>query len=292
MSEPGVQPEFDCLAVIGVGLIGGSFALDARTHGLVGRTIGVSRSRQSRDTCLERGIVDAFTHDRAEAVAQADLVFIAAPVGATGEIMREIAPAVRPEAVVTDAGSTKVRVMTCAREHLAGRCAFVGGHPMAGSEQSGPGAARHGLFRGRTYVLTPDPDTPGDAVARLARLVEALGSTVVVCGAEEHDRIVGATSHLPHLVAAALAGSLAHAGLDPEQVRLLSGKGLRDSTRIAAGEPELWSDIFSENLANLRGPLDLLRERLAAMLEAIEMQDEARLQALLAEAAAFRKGLD
>ncbi|MBP8951943.1 MAG: prephenate dehydrogenase/arogenate dehydrogenase family protein [Armatimonadetes bacterium] len=280
------------MAVIGVGLIGGSVALDAKARGLVGHVVGASRSDQTRRIALKRGIVDEFTHDRSEAVAGADLVYVSVPVGDTDAVLREIAPTLRPDAVVTDAGSTKTRVMQSAREVLAGRCVFIGGHPIAGSEQSGADAAREGLFEDRTYVLTSLPNTPADELGRLERFVTGLGARVVLCDADQHDRLLAATSHLPHLIASALAECLS--GIAPRcgDLKLFSGSGLRDTTRVAAGSPDLWRDILLENADNVLAALEPFQRDLAVYAQALEAGDVELLTRLLERGAEFRKGLD
>lgn len=280
------------MAVIGVGLIGGSVALDARERGLVGHVVGASRSERTGRIALERGIVDTFTHDRAQAVNDADLVYISVPVGDTAAVLREIAPALKPGAVVTDAGSTKAHIMQAAREVLAGRCVFIGGHPIAGSEQSGVEAARRGLFEGRAYVLTSQPDTPAEELQRLEGFVAGLGARGVLCDCDQHDRLLAATSHLPHLIAAALSGCLAGLETDCGDLRLFSGSGLRDTTRVAAGSPALWRDILLDNRANVLATLEAFQRHLSLCARAMENGDAAELSALLERGVAFRKGLD
>lgn len=283
---------FERLAVLGVGLIGGSFALAARQRGLLTSVVAVARSPQTRETALRRGIADEVTADPAEAVREADLVYLAAPVRASGDLLARIAPAVRPDCLVTDAGSTKAGIVALARELLAGRCTFIGGHPMAGSDQAGPEAATADLFEGRTYLLTPTPDTPLTELERLRDLVIALGARAVLVDAEQHDRLVAATSHLPHLVAAALCNSLRELSGRAGDIRPFTGTGVRDATRIAKGPPEVWRDILIENHEHLSQALEAFTREVTRCLEAMRTGDAGALEEFLTGARDFRRGLD
>ncbi len=282
----------DRLAVIGIGLIGGSFALAAKERRLVRHVVGVARSQHTRDAALECGAADEVTDDAATAVRGADLVYISAPVGATEPIMRAIAPHLSSDTLVTDAGSTKVSVMAHANALLAGHCVFIGGHPVAGSEQSGPSAATADLFIDRTYILTSAPDTPADRLDWLRKFIAGIGARVIICDADQHDQLVAATSHLPHLLAAALSGALADLAPRSGDLRLFSGTGLRDTTRVAGGPSDVWRDIFLDNRDNIRPPLEAFRARIDAFLQAMADADGDALCALLDEAREFREGLN
>jgi len=284
--------EFDRLAVIGIGLIGGSFALCAKERGLVHRVIGVARSEDTLKAALERGAADEVTNDPAQAAASADLVYIAAPVGATGPIMQTIAPALRPDTLVTDAGSTKTSVMALAREHLRGRGVFIGGHPMAGSEESGPRFASGDLFHNKTYILTTAPDTPSAHLARLRHLISRTGANVIVCDADQHDRIVARTSHLPHLAASAICNLLADLAPRTGDMSLFSGNGLRDTTRVAAGPADVWRDILLDNRANVLPAVEMLVRTLQQFAATMQDEDADELTRLLSRGALFRRGLD
>jgi prephenate dehydrogenase len=269
---------YERAAVIGIGLIGGSFALAARRAGLVGRTVGCARSAATREGALVIGAADEVTADPAEAVREADLVYLAVPVGSMAPAFAAIAPHLQPGALVTDAGSTKRTIMAAAAEHLPGH-AFLGGHPIAGSEQAGIQAAHGGLFAGRTYVLTPSASVSDAALARFRELVEAIGARAVILDAETHDRCLAATSHLPHLVASALATAVAGCLGSPggtgcaSDPRVLVGTGFADTTRIAAGSPELWRAIFAANADNLRAALGVVRDRLTDFDAALQAED-------------------
>lgn len=283
---------FERLAVIGVGLIGGSFALATRTRGLVARVVGCARSEGTRTAALECGVADEVTDDPAFAVTDADLVYIAAPVGAMGPIMEAIAPALTPGVLVTDAGSTKERVAELACIHLVDRCVFIPGHPMAGSEQAGPRAARADLFDGKPYILTPLPSTPVEELQRLRNLLRSIGAHVVLAEASQHDRLVAATSHLPHLVAAALSGALSDLAARTGDIHPFTGSGVRDATRIAKGPPEVWRDILLDNRENVKAALRAFSEEINGYLNAMENDDGELLVRLLDKARTFRKGLD
>ena len=273
-------------------MIGGSFALAAKEGGLVRRVVGVARRETTRAAAMEAGVVDEATGDAVEAVAAADLVYVSVPVGAVASVMAAIGPAVQAEALVTDGGSTKASTVAAAREHLRGRCTFIGGHPMAGSERSGPEAARADLFVGKTYILTPTDDTPPEALARLRGVVEAMGARVHLCDPDEHDRMVAFTSHLPHLLASSLCAMLADMPESLPALRPFVGSGFRDLTRIAKSPPEVWRDILRDNRAQVLKVLARHRGEVSRFYSAMKSDDPALLDALWQEAADFRRGLD
>ncbi|MCU0804645.1 MAG: prephenate dehydrogenase/arogenate dehydrogenase family protein [Burkholderiales bacterium] len=273
-----VEPNIDTLVVAGVGLIGGSFALALKQAGAVRRVVGLGRTRASLERAAALGVIDEAADDPAHALAHADLVMLAMPVGQTVAVLERIAPHLRADAVVTDAGSTKRDVIDAARAVLKGAFPrFVPGHPIAGAESSGADAARADLFRGRKTVLTPLAVTDARAVARVAGAWRACGADVREMPAEEHDAVFAAVSHLPHLLAFALVHELAE---QPNAATLFdyAAGGFRDFTRIASSHPEMWRDIclanrecVGEALARYRSELDRLQRLLAAGdAEAIE----------------------
>jgi prephenate dehydrogenase len=277
---------FPTLAVVGVGLIGGSAGLAARRRGAAGRVIGVGRHGEALEQARARGAVDDVCTDLRAAAAAADLVLFCTPVDRIAALALEAAPACRPGTLLTDAGSTKAGILAAVRGRLPAGVAFVGGHPLAGSERQGAGHADAGLFEGRLVVLTPDPDTNDNALSQVATFWQALGARTIVLGAEEHDRAVALTSHLPHLAAAAVAGLL------PPELDGLTAAGFRDMTRVAAGDPELWEAIFHENRGPVLGALDRLAGRLDAFRAALAAGDRAAVCGLLAEGHAARHRLD
>jgi prephenate dehydrogenase len=277
-----------CLVVIGVGLIGGSFALDMKRRGLVQQVVGVGRSRANLDLALQAGIIDRIAEDPAAAVAEADLVLLAIPVGAMPELFRAIAPALKPDCIVTDAGSTKQDVIAAARAGLGDKLSqFVPGHPIAGAENSGATAARAGLYQGKPCILTPLPENRAVDVDRVEGLWAACGAQVARMDPEEHDGVFAAVSHLPHLAAFALMEELA--GRPKAQVYFrYAGAGFRDFTRIAGSHPEMWRDIALANRAALLTELDAYIAKLRQIRALIEAGDGAGLEELFERARTAR----
>jgi len=273
------EPLFRRMTVVGVGLIGGSLGLAARRAGLVEHVLGVSRSRQNRETALRRGLVDEATEDLAGALAETDLAVLATPVAAIVGMLPEVARRIPPAALVTDVGSVKAPIAAAADAALPdGR--FVGGHPIAGKEQSGPEVADPELFAGAPCILTPTARTRREAVERIAALWAGVGGAVVRLEAAWHDDLFASVSHLPHVAAFALMDAVLSMEQDGERIRFAGG-GLRDFTRVAGSDPVMWRDIFLMNramvlksLAEYRGALDRLErairegrgEELAALL--------------------------
>jgi|SRR5579871_5810700 len=247
------------VAIVGVGLIGGSFALALKKAGFSGRILGVS-SPATIQAALAQGAIDEGL-PLAGAAARADLIYLAQPIGRILDTLRKIDDLVRPGTLITDAGSTKVAIMAAARLHLR-RAHFLGGHPMAGKEKRGVAEADADLFRGRTYVLTPEAPQmlETSAAAELQEWIRRMGAIPVVLNAADHDRIVAFTSHLPQLVATALAATVAERAGDNLSV---AGPGLRDSTRLALSSFELWRDILATN----SGPIE---QALAAYIAKLE----------------------
>lgn len=239
------------LVVIGVGLIGGSFALALKKARIVKQVVGVGRSRKNLQVALSRGVIDKAETDAARAVVDADLVLVGAPVGQMPGIFSRIAPALPKHAVVTDAGSTKQDVIVAARRHLGTHFSqFVPAHPIAGTEHSGAAAAFPELFRDRNLILLPQKETKASAVRLVRAAWLACGARIVRLEAAEHDEIFGAVSHLPHVVAFALVHQLAQRR-DAKRLLGFSGGGLRDTVRIAGSSPEMWRDICIANRAAL-----------------------------------------
>ena len=239
------------LVIIGVGLIGGSFALALKKAKVVGHVVGVGRTRKNLNIALKLGVIDEASPDAALAVRDADMVLIGTPVGQMADVMKAIAPNLGPKTIITDGGSTKQDVIACARKHLGEHFArFVPAHPMAGTEHSGAAAAFAELYRGRKVILVPQPETSARAVSQVRAAWVACGANVVRLQAHEHDEILAAVSHLPHVVAFALMGMLAKRK-DARRVLGFSAGGLRDTVRISGSSPEMWRDIFLANRAAL-----------------------------------------
>ena len=272
------------LAVVGVGLIGGSFAAALRRAGVVGRVVGVGRGRANLEDALRLGIVDEVAGDVTIGVRDADFVLLAMPVGQMGTVMETLAPVLAPGAVVTDAGSTKRDVATNAYGHFSSALdRFVPAHPIAGSEKTGATAASATLFVDRNVILTPLRENTDEAVARVRAAWLAGGARVTVMTPDDHDRTLGVVSHLPHLLAFALVDLVAGRA-DAERLFGLAAGGFRDFTRIASSSPEMWRDICLANRDVLCEALADYRRELDGLATMLENGDTAALQQLLTRA--------
>ena len=279
------------VAVIGVGLIGGSFALALRRAGAVTSIVGVDRDTQSLERAAALGVIDTAAGSVSEAAKGAELVVVAVPVRAIGPVLHDVALALDAGAVVTDVGSTKGDVTRIAREELRGLFPrFVPGHPIAGREASGVDAATADLFKGARIVLTPGEDTAPDAIDVVRACWEAAGGRITTLAAGDHDRIFAAVSHLPHLLSFALVSEFTSRANAAELFSFAAG-GFRDFTRIAASSPEMWRDIALQNREALLEELDRFGARLAVFRELVDKGDGPGLQRLMAEARASRQAL-
>lgn len=278
----------DKVVIVGVGLIGGSFALGLKAAGAVGRVVGIGREPQAMARALELGIVDEVAASF-DAAKDADLVLLAAPVAQTERILAALLPHLGARTVVTDAGSTKSDVVAAAREVLGERIhQFVPGHPIAGSESNGPDAAIATLYRGKKAVLTPLPENADDAVELVAEAWRACGALIHMLSPLEHDRVFAAVSHLPHLLAYALVDDIAakpHADL----LFQYAASGFRDFTRIAGSSPEMWRDISLANQAALLTELDAYLAQLTTLRARLAASDGAALEAVYANAQRARR---
>lgn len=279
------------LVIIGVGLIGGSFALALRNAGLVKHIVGVGRSRQNLQCAVERGVIDEMATDMASALHNADLVFLAMPVGQTAHTMAQIAPHLQANTIITDAGSTKQDVIAAARHHLPlqNRHPFVPGHPIAGTEQSGAQAAQADLYVNKHVILTPLPETSTDAVEQVSQLWQACGAQVSIMAADEHDQVLAATSHLPHILAFTMMNHLNHSTNHPENMLRFAGSGLRDFTRIAGSSPEMWRDICLSNREALLKQIDGYQNELKALEEMLRNNDGDALEQIFSQARDVRE---
>jgi prephenate dehydrogenase len=274
---------FARVAVIGVGLIGGSFALALKAARLGGHVAGIGRGAANLKLALEQGVIDSIGADAADA-ADADLVLIAAPVAQYPRILAALAPALKPGALVTDAGSTKRDVIAAARAALGAKLAqFVPAHPIAGAERSGAAASSAELFRGRRVVLTPLAENPAHAVQAAEEAWSACGARVSRMDAEEHDAVLAAVSHLPHLLAYALVHEVAGRGNAAQLFGFAAG-GFRDFTRIASSHPEMWRDICVANRDQLLQELKSYANELGSIRKLIQKGDGAGLEKLFTAA--------
>lgn len=284
------------LTVVGAGLIGGSVIRAARAHGVVGEITVADASENHRARALEIGLADHVTGDLAEAVADADLVVLATPVLSIGEVAAAITPHLKPGATLTDVGSTKATIAEAFRAPDLAKVFAIPGHPIAGTEQSGPDAGFAELFEGRWTILTPlsdrDDEAYAAAVARLSAFWRAFGAQVELMEEKHHDLVLAVVSHLPHLIAYTIVGSAADLeNVTENEVIKYSASGFRDFTRIAASDPTMWRDIFVANKDAVLEMLGRFTEDLQAMSRAIRWGDADTLHAHFTRTRAIRRGI-
>lgn len=261
------------LAIIGVGLIGGSLALALKKAGLVEQVTGYSRSQAARDEALALGIIDKTAESLAEAVADADMVFVAVPMGAMQAVFEQLAPHLKPQTIVTDGGSAKQQVIDAARQALGNKFDyFVPGHPIAGTEKSGPSAAFADLYQQHRVVLTPVAETNKSALEKVRQMWQQAGADVFEMEVEHHDVVLAATSHLPHVLAFNLVGMLAQREDCDEVLRYAAG-GFRDFSRIASSDAVMWRDICLGNRGAILELLQQYRSGLDKIEQAIRQDD-------------------
>ena len=289
LGPPLEEPIFDELAIIGAGLIGSSIARAARKRRAAGRIVLAARSRATLDRVEALGLGDEATSDLAHAVRNADCVILCAPVGANAAIGRAIAASLKARAIVSDVGSVKGAVISALQPVLPGHARFVPGHPVAGTEQSGPDAGFATLFLNRWCILTPPDGAEAKAVETMRRFWEALGSHVETMSAEHHDLVLAITSHLPHLIAYNIVGTAAdlEEATRSEVIKFSAG-GFRDFTRIAASDPTMWRDVFLNNKDAVLEMLGRFTEDLTALQRMIRRDDGDGLFALFTRTRAIR----
>jgi len=279
------------LAILGVGLIGGSLARALRDAGHAQEIVGYGRGLANLQRAVELGVVDRIETSPGSAVRDADLVVLATPVGSMAELLKTIAPYLAQDAVLTDVGSVKGAVVTAARTALAGKFSdFVPGHPIAGTERSGVEASFASLYVGRRVALTPLPDTRPEALVRVRAMWQAAGADVVTMSVEHHDQVLAATSHLPHLLAYALVDMLARLD-DSREIFSFAAGGFRDFTRIASSDPVMWRDISLANREAILAMLKRYRSGLDELIKAIGAGNGTQLHELFARAKAARDAL-
>ncbi len=280
------------IALIGIGLIGSSLARVVRRDGLAGHIVACARTQATLDKVMALGIADSVTMDAGEAVDGADLVVICAPVGAYGAIAKRIAPRLQPGCIVSDVGSVKQAVIEILAPHLPAGVHLVPGHPIAGTEHSGPEAGFDTLFVGRWTLLTPPPGTDAAAVERVAELWRRAGSNVEVMDPEHHDHVLAITSHIPHLIAYTIVGTATDLEdhLKSEVIKY-SASGFRDFTRIAASDPVMWRDVFLNNRDAVLEMLGRFSEDLTGLQRAIRVGDAETLERLFTRTREIRRGV-
>ncbi|WP_291003703.1 prephenate/arogenate dehydrogenase family protein [Hyphomicrobium sp.] len=286
------QAMFERVALIGVGLIGSSISHAMRRRGLAKEIVGSARTKATLATALSLGLIDKGYERAAEAVKGADLVILSVPVGACGPLAAEIAPHLSAGAILTDVGSVKEAVVRDIAPHVPAGVHFVPGHPIAGTEQSGPEAGFAELFDGRWTILTPEPGTDAVAVEKLKAFWTALGSKVEIMNAQHHDMVLAITSHLPHLIAYNIVNTAEHLQrVTEKEVIKFSAGGFRDFTRIAASDPTMWRDVFLNNKEAVMEMLRRFSDDLAELKRAIEAADGDTLFRRFTEARDIRRGI-
>ncbi len=285
-------PMFDKVALIGVGLIGSSLCHAMRRAGLAGTISASARTQKTRDTALRLGLVDEAYENAADAVRDADLVILCIPVGLSGVIARDIAPVLKPGAILSDVGSVKKSVIEQVMPHLPKDVHFIPGHPIAGTEHSGPEAGFAELFDHRWSILTPIENSDGAAVAQLKKFWEGCGSHVEIMTAEHHDLVLAVTSHLPHLIAFNIVGTATDLGkVTDSEVIKYAASGFRDFTRIAASDPVMWRDVFLHNKEAVLEVLSRFNEDIGILTRAIRDDDGEKLEALISRTRKIRRDL-
>ncbi|MCB1735944.1 MAG: prephenate dehydrogenase/arogenate dehydrogenase family protein [Gammaproteobacteria bacterium] len=278
------------LTIIGVGLIGGSLSRALRRAGVVDEVVGSSRNADHLQRAVDLGVIDRFDTDMSAAVAGADMVVVAVPLGAMENVFRAIAPVLSPGAVVTDAGSSKASVVAAVEAACGGIPHwFVPGHPIAGAERSGVEASFSDLYEGRRVILTPVANTDPKALSKVRAMWERTGAHVTEMGVAHHDEVLAATSHLPHILAYGLVDTLANLD-DHDEIFAYAAGGFRDFTRIASSDPTMWRDICLSNRTALLKMLDFYTRDLAVMREMIDAGDGEALFELFARAKSERDG--
>ncbi len=285
-------PQFQRVALIGFGLIGGSIARGARVQNLAGEIVATARSAQTRARVAELGVVDRVVETNAEAVKDADLIILCIPVGACGAVAQEIAPCLKPGAIVSDVGSVKGAVVKDMAPYLPQGTHFVPAHPVAGTEHSGPDSGFAELFINRWCILTPPEETDAGAVERLRAFWTALGAKVEIMTPEHHDLVLAITSHLPHLIAYTIVGTADELGqVTSSEVIKFSAGGFRDFTRIAASDPTMWRDVFLANKDAVLEMLGTFNEDLSKLTRAIRRGDGQALFDHFTRTRAIRRGI-
>jgi len=285
-------PMFQRVALIGLGLIGSSLSHAMRRNGLARSIVGHAQSEKTRDAALRLGLVGSVYASAAEAAHDADLIVLCVPVGACGTLARTMAPAMKAGAILTDVGSVKGGVVRDVGPSVPKGVHFIPGHPIAGTERSGPESGFAELFEGRWCVLTPPPGADEAAVGKLSAFWRACGSHVEVMDAQHHDLVLAITSHVPHLIAYNIVNTARHLEqvTDTEVIKFSAG-GFRDFTRIAASDPVMWRDVFLNNKEAVLEMLGRFSEDLTALQRAIRFGDGATLHKLFTESRAVRRGI-
>jgi prephenate dehydrogenase len=285
------MPLIHRMAVVGVGLIGGSLARVLREKNGVGEIIGIGRTEKNLRRAVELGVIDSYSHDPREGAKKADLVFLATPVCSITKILADIAPFLSPGCIVTDGGSVKAKIVSDCESLMPDGTFFVGAHPIAGTEKSGVDASFSTLYRERLCIITPTPETDKDALEKVVKMWTLAGSQVVLMDAEKHDRIVAAISHLPHMVAYSLVNAVGGYDRYDENILKYSAGGFRDFTRIASSDPVMWRDIALLNRDGILETMDLYIKSFTQLRELVEKEDGPGLQDFFARSKQSRDAI-
>lgn len=283
---------FERITLIGIGLIGSSIARDIRDKGLAGEVVISTRSEATLKRAEELGLGDRYLTSAAEAVKGADLVIVSVPVGSSGMVAEQIAPSLKPGAILTDVGSTKASVIAQMQPHVPEGVHFIPGHPLAGTEKSGPDAGFSGLFKGRWCIFTPLPDTDPEALGRLRDFWAALGSRIDEMDPLHHDKVLAIVSHLPHIIAYNIVGTADDLETVTEsEVIKYSASGFRDFTRLAASDPTMWRDVCLHNKDAILEMLARFSEDLASLQRAIRWGEGDKLFDLFSRTRTIRRSI-
>lgn len=279
---------FDRVAILGVGLIGASFALALKRHGLCKHITGFGRREENLIRAREMGIIDSFELDPSAASSGSDLIMFALPVGCFTGVAGKIRDSLKEGVIVTDAGSVKGRLVCEMEDILYGKAVFIGAHPIAGSDRAGIGAADAGLFYRNRCIITPGDKTDKAALGTVISLWQAIGAVVETMSPEEHDRVFAAVSHLPHIIAYEIVNTAAE--VDEKYLRY-AGQGFRDITRIASSSPELWRDICIANRENILTMMDMFIKRLERVRDCLKNSEADSLENEFMSAKSLRDGI-
>ena len=292
MSSPNIEPLFKHITLIGAGLIGSSIARVIKLRKLAENVTVVARSQATLDTMIDLGLTDNNTLDVVEAVKSADLIILCTPLGTYKGIAKAIGSALKPGAIVSDVGSCKKIMFSDVSPFLPDNVHMVPGHPVAGTEHSGPKAGSADLFKNRWCILTPAPDANNTAVGQVAEFWQQIGTDVEIMDANHHDQVLALTSHLPHLIAYTIVGTAT--GLEDDlkkEVLKYSASGFRDFTRIASSDPVMWRDIFLKNKDAVLNVLGRFTEDLNSLQSAIQQEDSDKLEDHFSRTRAIRRGI-
>jgi len=279
------------MAIVGVGLIGGSLARILRQQGEVGEIVGIGRTEPNLRRAVELGVIDRYSQDPCQGVQGADLVFLATPVCSIASVLEKIAPFLAPGCVVTDGGSVKESVIAACEPLMPAGTCFVGGHPIAGTEKSGVDASFATLFQGKRCIVTPTGITDQAALRKVLRMWESAGAEVIQMDAHKHDRVVAAISHLPHMVAYSLVNAVDGYNRFEESILKYSAGGFRDFTRIASSDPAMWRDIALMNGPAIMEMMDFFSDYFAQLRTLVENVDGEGLQKFFAESKRSRDAI-